>query len=91
MSRTTPDDDAREPAGPDAQQALAGLWRQVLRVPRVGRTDNFFALGGTSLIAARVRRAIERELAVAIPLRTLFEAADLAGLAARVTDARERR
>ncbi|MCX5118699.1 amino acid adenylation domain-containing protein [Micromonospora sp. NBC_00362] len=45
--------DAQTPAD-KAREVLAGIWREVLRVPSVGPEDNFFALGGDSLHVIRV-------------------------------------
>src|SRR5581483_4576313 len=54
-----------QPPGGEREQALAGIWGEVLRAERVGRDDDFFALGGHSLLAvqviARVREALKRE------------------------------
>jgi len=69
------------PRGP-LETALAGVWARVLDLPRVGRHDNFFSLGGSSLLAARVLGEVREEAGVEITLGGLFEAADLAELAA---------
>ena len=41
-----------EPVG-ETERALAGIWSEVLKVERVGRRDNFFDLGGHSLLGMR--------------------------------------
>jgi len=43
------------------ESALAKLWAEVLRVTRVGVHDNFFALGGDSLLGIRLASAAKRE------------------------------
>ncbi|MDX6739386.1 thioester reductase domain-containing protein [Actinocorallia sp. A-T 12471] len=70
------------PEGP-WEQALAKIWGKTLELPRVGRADNFFALGGSSLVGTRITAAIARELGVRVPLDELFSAADLADFARR--------
>ncbi len=47
-----------EPARGPAEQAVAELWSDFLRLPQVGRADNFFALGGDSLTATRILTAL---------------------------------
>ncbi|MGH9960190.1 MAG: non-ribosomal peptide synthetase, partial [Pyrinomonadaceae bacterium] len=42
------------PPGTPTEELLAGIWAEVLRQERVGRQDNFFALGGHSLVAIQV-------------------------------------
>jgi len=77
---------AREYEAPvgKVEQALAGIWAELLGVERVGRGDDFFALGGHSLLAvqmiSRVRQAMEVELA----LGAVFEHPVLAALAERI-------
>ncbi|MFD9086198.1 phosphopantetheine-binding protein, partial [Streptomyces prasinus] len=60
------DTDSVPPAGPD-EEALARLWQDVLGCDRVGRGDDFFARGGTSLTATVLTSRIERDLGRAPP------------------------
>jgi amino acid adenylation domain-containing protein len=64
------------------ERALASLWSGLLGVDRVGLHDNFFALGGHSLLATQVVSRVRQAFAVELPLRHLFEAPTVAGLAA---------
>ncbi|WP_157222805.1 non-ribosomal peptide synthetase, partial [Pseudomonas sp. S13.1.2] len=66
---------------------LAAIWAQVLRVEAVGLNDDFFELGGHSLLAVQVISRVRRELDMEVPLRAMFEANDLVGFAARVSNA----
>jgi amino acid adenylation domain-containing protein len=54
------------------EQALANIWQELLGLERVGIYDEFFELGGNSLLAMRVVSYIKRDLFVSIPIRTLF-------------------
>ncbi|HKH45555.1 MAG TPA: amino acid adenylation domain-containing protein, partial [Thermoanaerobaculia bacterium] len=71
------------PSGP-VEEALAAVWSDVLGVPRVGARDNFFDLGGHSLMAARVVSRLRTALAIELPVRAIFENPVLADLAAAV-------
>jgi acyl-CoA synthetase (AMP-forming)/AMP-acid ligase II len=59
----------------DAEEGLiAGIFAQLLRLPRVGALDNFFLLGGDSLRAARALARIGAQTGVEIEPRALFDA-----------------
>ncbi|MFH0520335.1 amino acid adenylation domain-containing protein [Streptomyces sp. M41] len=63
---------ARQPS--DAvEEALCGLFSEVLGVAAVGPDDDFFALGGNSLMVARLLGRIQLTLGARIGVRTLFE------------------
>ena len=55
------------------EQAMAELWSQVLGVERVGVHDNFFDLGGHSLMAMRLIAAIRDTFGISLPLKMFFE------------------
>jgi hypothetical protein len=69
-----------------AEEAIAGIWQELLRVERVGRHDNFFDLGGHSLLATRVISRLREVLHVEMPVRALFDTPTLEQLAGRVSD-----
>ena len=66
------------------EQLLADVCAEVLGVARMGANDDFFALGGHSLLATRVMARLETALQVELPVRLLFEAPTIAGLAQRI-------
>ena len=68
----------------DTEKLVAGFWCDLLGLAQVGIDDNFFALGGHSLVAVSLLVRIERECQVRLPLRTIFEAPTVRELAQRV-------
>jgi non-ribosomal peptide synthetase component F len=68
-----------EPHGP-VQQTLARIWAEVLRLDQIGATDDFFALGGDSILGIRVA-ARANEAGVPMMPEDLFQHPTIAGLA----------
>ncbi len=75
---------AFEPPQGEIEEMLAAIWRELLRVERVGRHDKFFELGGHSLLAVQMQTRISEQLLVEPSLRTLIVAGDLRQLGTEV-------
>jgi amino acid adenylation domain-containing protein len=71
-----------------AEEMLAGIWSGLLGAARVGSEDLFFDLGGHSLLATRLVSLVRERFGVELPLRTVFEAPSLAGMARAIEQAR---
>ncbi len=63
------------------EEDLVAMWTEVLEVDRVGVHDNFFDLGGHSLIATQLVSRVRATYQLDLPLRRLFEAPSVASLA----------
>lgn len=64
-----------------AEELLADIWAQVLGVERVGLNDNFFDLGGHSLVTMQLVSRIRKALGIELPLAEVFQAGTLAEMA----------
>ncbi|MGH8490749.1 MAG: condensation domain-containing protein, partial [Gammaproteobacteria bacterium] len=71
------------------EELLAGIWAEVLHQERVGRRDNFFALGGHSLRAIQVVARVRDILGVELAVRSVFESPTLAELGEAIEAARQ--
>jgi amino acid adenylation domain-containing protein len=69
----------------ETEEALAGIWAEVLGLERVGRRDNFFALGGHSLLVVRMITRMRQALGVDVPLTHVFSHPTVESLAARLS------
>ncbi|MEA2172453.1 MAG: hypothetical protein QOD00_45, partial [Blastocatellia bacterium] len=69
-----------------AQQALANIWGEVLRVEQVGLHDNFFALGGDSIRSIKVRSLAEQQ-GLSFSLQQLFQYQTIFELTRHLNDA----
>jgi hypothetical protein len=79
--------------GSELERLVAGIWQQVLQLERVGIDDNFFDLGGYSLIMGTVRRHLEQHLGRELQMVTMFEHPTVRALARHLSgdDGAERR
>ncbi|HVG09973.1 MAG TPA: amino acid adenylation domain-containing protein [Thermoanaerobaculia bacterium] len=75
------------PATP-AEELLAGIWGEVLGRTEIGTGDDFFDLGGHSLLVGQVLARVRTAFGVELPVRATFEARALAALARRIEEAR---
>jgi len=83
-----------EPAATDerprssTETRLAALWSDLLKLDTVGVQQDFFLLGGHSVLAMRLLGRIAAEFGVRLPLRTIFDAPTIERLAPQIDAAR---
>lgn len=75
-----------EPSTP-TERRLAAIWKDVLRLDRIGAHDDFFGLGGHSLLAVQLVGRVHQEFGVTLPPTALFEHAVLVDLARQIDTA----
>ncbi|WP_305068990.1 phosphopantetheine-binding protein, partial [Marilutibacter chinensis] len=72
----------------EVEEAIAGIWRDLLGLERVGRNDHFFELGGHSLLVMQLVVRMRERFDIDLPLRELFEKPVLSAVAEHVVAAR---
>ncbi|WP_216216087.1 non-ribosomal peptide synthetase [Amycolatopsis aidingensis] len=65
----------------ETEHTIAGVWAEVLRLDEIGVEDNFFDLGGNSLLLSTLHSRLEARLANPVPIHRLFEFPTIRGLA----------
>jgi amino acid adenylation domain-containing protein len=75
----------------ELEQQLVRIWEELLKRERIGVTDNFFALGGQSLLAVLLVSRIERDLGVRLPLGRVLEHPTIAELASALGEPAKKR
>ena len=70
----------------ELEAAITRLWREVLGGEEVSVTDNFFEIGGNSLVAVQLIALVRREFGVRLPMRSLFEYPTVEGAAAKIAE-----
>jgi amino acid adenylation domain-containing protein len=68
----------------EVEEILAGIWQELLHVERVGRNDNFFEMGGHSLLIVQMLERLRR-VGLSAQIRRVFDSATLADLANTLT------
>jgi acyl carrier protein len=62
-----------EPAN-EIEEKIVDVWQELLGIDRVGVCDNFFEMGGNSLIGLKIMTRLRKELNMNLPVTALFEA-----------------
>ena len=74
--------------GADVGERLVQLWEELLGITDIAPDDDFFALGGDSLVALRLVRLVERDLGIQLSLTRIFERSTLGEVVADALVAR---
>jgi acyl-CoA synthetase (AMP-forming)/AMP-acid ligase II len=73
----------------EAERIIAAVWKSALRVEKVGVRDNFFSLGGHSLLLVQVHSQLVRALKKEFPMTDMFRFTTVAALAAHLSQPQE--
>lgn len=73
----------------ELERKLIQIWEKVLGVKNIGRNDNFFDLGGNSLLGIRLLSGIERALNIRVPVAVIFQGQTVAAMAITLADNNE--
>ncbi|HKP11376.1 MAG TPA: KR domain-containing protein, partial [Blastocatellia bacterium] len=74
----------------EVEQATAQIWGRLFGIERIGVRDDFFQLGGNSLLAIQLVSQLRKAFAVELPLSKLFESPTIAGLAVSIAESQAR-
>ena len=66
------------------ERRIVEIWKEVLKVGKVGTSDNFFDLGGQSLLLVRVNSKLKAEFGCDLPLIEMFKYPTVKSLAQRI-------
>ncbi|MBW4673824.1 MAG: SDR family oxidoreductase [Desmonostoc geniculatum HA4340-LM1] len=77
------------PASNKVEQIVATTWQKVLGIEKIGIYDNFFDLGGSSLIGVEVISQLQKELNTHIPIISIYERPTISSLAEFLTSDEE--
>ena len=72
----------------ELERQLVALWAEILGTSLIGVDDDFFGLGGNSLVAVQLMSRVRSRLGARLPMRSLFEAPTVARMARLVETAR---
>lgn len=67
------------------EKTITEIWKSSLKVDQIDKSDNFFDLGGHSLMALIINGKINKEMGLDVPLRYYFEAKTFEEFLHRVT------
>jgi amino acid adenylation domain-containing protein len=81
------EDRESEPFNTPLQEIVCGVWSQILEIKNVGVEDNFFDLGGHSLMATQIMSRLREIFQIKLPIRLIFEAPTVAGLSEAIETA----
>ncbi|MEU0337005.1 phosphopantetheine-binding protein [Streptomyces sp. NPDC006193] len=66
------------------QQKIGKIWEDALKLDGISPDDDFFALGGHSLVMAEIQAAITRELGIEVPMDELFRHSTIKSISAHL-------
>ena len=87
---STVDSDFVMPEAP-IEKSLSAIWCELLKADKVGKNDDFFDLGGDSLLAISMQAQIENEFNIEIGMKNIMENPVLADLASFVSNAKKKK
>jgi acyl transferase domain-containing protein len=74
----------------EMEERVAAIWQELFGIELVGRDENFFELGGNSLIAIQLVSQLRKIFEVELPLSRLFESPTVAGLTCAVIESQQK-